>query len=733
MSFQKIDRRTFVKATGKTVGSGLIIGYSVPSIWSIPALGKTTSSFVPNVFVSIHPDGLVEIVCHRSEMGQGVRTALPMILAEELGANYDTIKLVQGDGDKKYGDQNTDGSTSVRVHWDILRKAGAAARTVLIEAAAKKHGLPANELETENSFVWHKKSDKKFPFSEFVEDAAKLPLPKDPKLKSPGQFRLIGRTQKMRDLPEIIRGTAGFGIDVVRPEMVYASIERCPVVKGKIKSLKSDEAMKMANVLKVVKIEAIGPDVNCNEGVAVVAKNSWSAAKARELLSIEWDFGKASENSSTRSKDFKKALAGEGKNFRTTGKKPKNGEKIKVGGPYLTPYLVHSPMEPLVCVADVKKSSCEIWGPLQDPQRAQAAIAKYLKLPVEKVKVHITMLGGGFGRKSQPDFVLEAVQVSKAVKKPVKLQWTREDEIQHGFYHADSMQEIAVEVDPKEKKITSWHHKTSFPTIMTVFNEQASEVADWEVGMGALEFPYDVPHVQVDGAAVPTDLRIGWFRAVCHVWHAFAINSCLDEVAHHFKEDPIEFRLRQLGADRLASFNPREKTLPYKQNTERLRTTIDTLKRNISWKPNKAKGRGMGFAAHYSFYSYIAVAVDASVENGVVKVHQVDLAVDAGTIVNPDTVRAQMEGAVIFGLSAAMQGKITVTGGRVDQSNFHDYPLLRNNEAPKINVYLVANNELPTGVGEPGVPPIAPALCNAIFAAVGKRITTLPISDNKLS
>ncbi|MDA9951076.1 xanthine dehydrogenase family protein molybdopterin-binding subunit [Oligoflexaceae bacterium] len=730
----KVDRRDFLKATGQTTAYGLVLGFQLPASLTPAALAANKKAFRPSVFIGIAKSGAVEMTCHRSEMGQGVRTSLPMILAEEMGADFSKIVIKQALGDSRYGDQNTDGSTSVRVHWEILREAGATARDMLILAAANKHKLSVSDLSAENSFVIHKKSGKQFSFASLAADAATVPVPKEVKLKSPAQFKLIGRSQKMHDLPNITKGRANYGIDAIHPDMVYASIERSPVYGGKIKSVDSSAANKVKGVLKTIRVDQVSPGVNCHNGVAIVANNSWTASKARESLKIKWDLPKSKRETTTkRQADFAKAMKAKKINYKNSGATPKGLVKLNVGQGYETPYLVHAPMEPLVCLAEVQKNSCEIWAPVQDPQRAQKAVAAYLKIPEAKVKINVTLLGGGFGRKSQPDFILEAVQISKKMKKPVKLQWTREDEVQFGFYHADSFQKIDVWVDKDRKSIKSWKHTTSFPTIMTLFNPKADQAADWEVGMGPIEFPYDVPHVQVDHAPVASSVKIGWFRAVCHVWHAFAMNSCLDEVAHELKVDPIKFRLSALGKDRLVSFNPREKDLPYKQHTKRIRQSIETLQRNISWKPKKGKNRGMGFAVHYSFYSYIAMAVDAEVIDGKVKVHQVDVAVDAGTLVNPDTVRAQMEGAVVFGLSAALYGKITLDGGKVMQSNFHDYPMLRHNEMPKVNVYLVSSSELPTGIGEPGVPPVAPALCNAIFAATGKRIRSLPISDQKLS
>jgi isoquinoline 1-oxidoreductase beta subunit len=672
-----------------------------------------------DTFVSIGSDGTIRVTVHRSEMGQGVRTALAMLVADELGASWKDVKVTQANGDMRYGDQNTDGSSTIRLNWEPLRKAGAAAREMLLGAAAKKLDVSVSELRAEDSAVKHEGSGRSLRFAELAEEAAKLEVPSSPKLKEAGQRSIIGRGTAIIDGHDVVTGKAVYGIDVEVPGMLHASLERSPTLGGKIKSYDKDAALAVAGVRDVVEIAGDGQ--NTNAAIAVIADNTWAAMSGRTKLAAQWDTGGAELEQTEKHRamlservmmDGKVALeVGDMDNAMTAAARV-------IDVQYSSPYLSHSPLEPLVAVADVREDRAEIWAPTQNPIGARGALATLLKLGAESITVHVTLLGGGFGRKSQSDFVLEAAAVSRAVGKPVKVTWTREDEIHHGFYRPENRQRLRATLDDKDT-VTGVTGHSVFSTIAKAFRATAIDPIAAELQMGWTNPPYRLPNLRLSATGVPSGLRIGWWRSVCNTFHAFAWSSFIDELAAETKRNPLDFYKSLVGKPGMVG----------SYDTARLLAVVDKVAGMGLWGKEVPKGEGVGFAAHMSFQSYVACVMHVAVtDKKQITLKQVDYAIDCGTVVNPDGVRAQCEGGLVFGLSAALFGEITVKDGAVVQSNFHDYPLLRMEKMPKVNVEIIESSASPTGIGEPPTPVVAPALTNAIFAATGTRERDLPLS-----
>ncbi len=729
----KIDRRDFLKTTGLT-GTALVLG--VPSLFTEVFGGEVgaAASFEPNAYIRIDEDGNVRLTVHRSEMGQGVRTSCAMLLADELAVDWKDVEIVQATGHPRFGNQNTDGSRSIRTHWEPLRRAGAAAREMLIAAGATSWGVAAAECYAEDSWVIHRTSGRRVGYGKLVARAAELPVPASPRLKSSKEFKIIGRPTTGLDVSDIAQGRAVYGWDVEIPGMLYACLARSPTVKGRVKAYKADAARALKGVRDVVQLDG-HPSGFTNNAVAVVAENSWAATEGRKALKIDWDRGSEPlENSASFRSKLEAIAARPGRVIREEGdfdRAAAEADRV-IEARYHGPYLVHAPMEPPVCTAKVEGDRCEVWAPTQHPQWARSMIAETLEIPPDNVTVNVTLLGGGFGRKSKPDFILEAVALSRKLGAPVKLFWTREDEVRHGFYRAQNFQTLRGTLD-SDGRLTGWLHRTVFPSIASLFDPNELGPASWELAQGFTNMPYRIPNVRMEAGSIASDLRIGWWRSVCHTFHAFAVNSFIDELANATGRDPVKYHLALLGEPRILEFSDRDRESPYKFDTGRLSAVIEEAAKMANWGRKLPTGHGLGFAAHYSFLSYITMAIHASVDDaGELSVHEVDCAVDCGTVVNPDTVMAQMEGAVVYGLSAALYDQITVENGAVQQGNFDDYPMLRITKMPRVNVHLMPSDALPTGIGEPGVPPVAPALCNAIYAATGKRIRDLPLSEQKL-
>lgn len=711
-----------------------------------PALEKKTAAkgagLRPNVFVHVGADDIVTIVCARSEMGQGVRSSLPVLVADEIGADMARVKIVQADGDKAFGDQNTDGSHSVRGMFDDLRRVGAAARMMLVAAAAKRWNVPAASCVARDHAVFHDTTKRTLRFGELADEASALPVPKkdEIKLRPKSELEHLGKELPLLDAPDIVTGRAIFGADVKVPGMLTAIVARPPVVGGKVARHDPKRALAVKGVRHVVLLPTATRPFGFKPlgGIAVVADDTWSAMRGRAALDVTWDHGdNASYDSVAYREELVKAVNAPGKALRTVG--DVDGAlaraKRKVEAIYHVPHLAHATMEPPVAIARVDEKGCEVWAPTQNPQAARDSVAKALGIDESKVTIHVTLLGGGFGRKAKPDFVVEAALVSREVKAPVRLQWMREDDIQHDYYHTVSAQRLAAGLD-ESGKIIAWHHRTAFPTIASTFTD-ATIGDEQELQQGVLDMPLAIPNVRAEVCAARAHIRIGWLRSVANIYHAFAIQSFIDELAHARSIDPRDMQLEILGPARIVK--PEElgiKKLPnYGQSVEehpvdtaRHRHVLERVIELSRWSERKKAGRALGVAVHRSFLTYVAVVVSVVKGAGdTIAIDEVWIACDAGTIINLERVRSQLEGAVLFGLSNALYGSITAKNGAVEQTNFRDYPTLRIKDAPRrVNVEVIKSDGPPGGVGEPGVPPVAPALANAIFALTGKRIRELP-------
>ncbi len=706
----------------------------------------------PHVFISIDPNGIVTIFAHRSEMGTGSRTSLPMVVADELEADWSRVRIAQAPGnEEKYGNQDTDGSRSMRHFIQPMRQCGAACRQMLESAAAKRWGVDVGEVEAKNHEVVHKASGRKLGYGELAADASALPTPAADKikLKDAASFRYIGKgNTPIVDLFDITTGAAMYGIDAKMPGMKYAVIARPPVFGGKLASHDASAAMKVPGVEKVVVIEGTPAPAKFQPlgGVAVVASNTWAALQGREALKLTWDDGpNASYDSAAYKKQLEETTRRPGKVIRSDGdaEKALASAAKTVTAEYYIPHLAHASMEPPSATVRVADGKCEAWACVQSPGGTREELAKKLGLKPEDVTVHVTLLGGGFGRKSKCDFVLEAAVLSKEMGgAPVKVIWTREDDIQNGYYHAVSAERIEAGLD-KNNKVVAWRHRSAAPTILSIFAPDQKHEAPFEIGMGLVDNPFDIPNFRVENGEAEAHTRIGWFRSVYNIPHAFAVQSFVAELAKSTERDPKEVLLELLGPPRIVDprksqdvadfWNYGDPFETYPIDTGRLRRVVELVTEKAEWGKKLPARHGRGLAVHRSFLSYIATVIEVSVdEKGRLTVPRVDTAIDCGFAANPERIRSQIEGAAVMGMSLALYGEITFKNGRVEQSNFDTYKVIRIEESPPVtHTHIVANGiDVPSsGVGEPGLPPFAPALCNAIFDATGKRIRRLPIGD----
>jgi isoquinoline 1-oxidoreductase subunit beta len=726
MSAVTVDmtRRTLLKT------AALVIGFEIPA-------AAQTAPEKPRVnpiqaWLKIDASGKATLAYSKSEMGQGVSTSLPMILAEELDIDWKDVRVEHAPLDPAHAGQGTGGSGSVAGMFTPLRQAGAAARQMLVAAAAERWGVGAGGCTTKNGAVWH--GNDKLSYAELLEHASQLPVPDLAVvvLKKPEEFKIIGTSLPRTDVPEKTDGSAIFGLDVRVPGMLYAMVERCPVFGGTVKSFDASKAKAMQGVVDVFEIEPMKGAHSCG-GVAVVAETTYIAMQARKVLRIEWDFGPAAtESSETLRKQFRrivdspmKVIIDQNNAEDAISKAPEN-KKIECD--YELPFQAHATMEPMNCTVHVKADGAEAWAPSQGPEQVQMVIAQVTGLPREKVQVHTTYLGGGFGRRYQADFPTEAAQVAKRVGKPVQLVWSREDDMTHDFYRPASYHRMSGAVDA-DGSIAAWRHKYSSTPISEWFNPKAAPESS-ELGC-TTQPPYLAKSYKLEYTPAASAVPRAWWRSVEASVVGFVMESFVDELAHAAGADPYEFRVRQLGDARLVKDAVEQRGRPL--DTARFKGVLELVAQKGSWGKPLPAGQGRGIACHYSFHSYVANLIEVTVNNGAVRVNRVVSAVDIGTPVNPDGIRAQVESAIVYGLTAALKSQITIENGRAVESNFNKFTTLSMKEMPVIEVHIVPSTIAPTGIGEPGLPPTAPALTNAIFAATGKRLRRLPILPGDLA
>jgi isoquinoline 1-oxidoreductase subunit beta len=769
---ENVSRRGMLKGILSTTGLVLAVHVlpSRPALaddapkWGADGMPHGTVNN-PLAFVSIAPDGTVTIVCHRSEMGQGVRTGMPLIVADELEADWAKVKVAQAPGDEvKFGNQDTDGSRSTRHFFMPMRQVGAAARMMLEAAAAKRWGVDVSDVEAKNHEVVQKSTGKKLGYGELAADASTMgvpsnvsvektgaPTPVSLPLKDPSKFRYIGKEgTNIVDGFNITTGRAIYGQDVRLPGQKYAVVARPPVMGGKVTSYDAADAKKIPGVIQIVEIPAPSYPMmfQPSGGIAVIADNTWAAIQGRKALKITWDDGPHATYDSQAYRAQMEATARQpGKILRSEGDFAAAfaGADKKIEAEYYIPHNAHATMEPPAATCRIVDGKAEVWTSVQSPQAAHDLVAKYLGLPPENVTVNVTLLGGGFGRKSKPDFAVEAALCSKAISgAPVKVVWTREDDIHNDFFHTVSFERLEAGLD-KDGKVVAWRHNSVAPTIFSLFVADPKHEAPLEQGMGLVDVPFAISNISIENGEAEAHTKIGWWRSVSNVPHGFAIQSFVAELASAAGKDQKAFLLDLIGPPRILDVPQRVKNFwdygenpeVYPVDTGRLRNVVELVTEKAGWGRQVPKGHGLGLAVHRSFVSYVAAVIEVAVdEKGNVTIPRVDIAVDCGPIVNPDRVRSQFEGAVVMGLGVGLLNEISFKNGRVQQSNLDDYQVLRISDAPReTHVYITPRgyDMHMGGVGEPGVPPVAPALMNAIFAASGKRIRSLPLGQQLAS
>jgi len=749
----EINRRGILKGAAGFVLAAHFLPGTAQAFEAYPTQGLNMPNGVrndPHIFVSIDPDGQVTIIAHRSEMGTGSRTSLPMIIADEMEADWDRVTIVQAEGDEpKYGNQDTDGSRSLRHHIQPCREIGAAVRKMLEMAAAKKWAVSEDMVEASGHQVTHRTLGTRIGYGDLAAAAMALETPARDQLrfKTEQEFRYIGKGQvPIYDLHDITTGKAVYGADVNLPNMKFAVIARPPVVGATVKSVDDSAALAVPGVEKIIQIPVtpLGSKFKPLGGVAVIAKNTWAALQGRDALKIEWDRGEhGSFNTADYEKELRASVAKPGASVRNQGdtEAALKSSARTLTYEYYQPHLAHAPMEPPAAVAAFKDGKCEVWAPVQSPYTARTDTAEYLGLKPDDVRVNVTLLGGGFGRKSKADFATEAAFLAKQLGGSVKVQWTREDDIRNGYSHTSSVERIDVGLDA-DNKVTAWRHRSAAPSFLSTFVKDEGNQHEIEIGMGLENLPYEIANVSAEQCKAYAHTRIGWYRSVSNIPRAFAVQSATAELAAELGKDQKDFLIEMIGTDRVLEakaaglpgkfWNQYEPQEEFPFDTARLRAVAELAADKAGWGKSLPEGEGLGIAVHRSFVSYIAMVVHAKVENGTVKVPEVHVAIDCGFAANPERIRSQMQGACVFGMTTALHLGLTFEDGEVQQGNFNDYEMVRSDNFPEVvHTHIVPHpfSVHATGVGEPGVPPFIPALTNAIFNASGKRIRNLPIGD----
>jgi isoquinoline 1-oxidoreductase subunit beta len=700
-----LSRREFVTA-GVAAGAGLVIGFYLPHKAS-----SNKESFSPNAYLRVTPDNKVTIVVARSEMGQGVRTALPMILAEELEADWKQIAIEQAGASTLFGDQTTGGSASVRTTWDPMRKAGAAAREMLITAAALTWNVPRSSCTAESGRIKHAATNRSLSYGELASRAATLPVPTDVPFKQSKDYKIVGQRLPRVDSPAKVKGEAVFGLDFRMPGMKFAVLSRCPTIAGKFSSFDDKESKKISGVNHVGKIG--------DSAVAVVADSVWGAMEGRRVLNVKWDEGPNKDlNMATVMASLKQATSKKGVSLYSAGEPAKVSGR-HISAQYELPFMAHAPMEPGNCTAHYQGSKCELWAPTQVPQDCRDSVATAIGLDPEQVEVNVTLMGGGFGRRLEHDYAVEAALVSKAINAPVKVVWTREDDMRYSTYRPASLHQLNATIDGSGFPVALTHRIIS-PSISGQKGQPVPNGVDPDLPDEAGPV-YGLPNYSIEYVLTETPVPLGWMRSVYALQAGFALESFIDELAVSAGKDPLQFRLHLLAKDQDLQY------FTTTWHTARMRAVLQLAAEKAGWNTPLPAGHYRGVACFGCFASYMAEVVEITMEKDQPRLHRVVAVVDCGQVVNPSIMEQQIQGGIVYALGNALRAKITIDKGRVVQGNFDDYAPLRMEETPAVEVYAVPSAEAPTGIGEPSVPPIAPALCNAIYAATKRRIRALPI------